>query len=222
MSTEQPFSTGARFDGKRAWDERYGDAYAQARNWRLLGIGSMLTALILAGAYAVESHRDKVQTVFVAVDNIGQVVASGPVGKNAKVPPAAIKLALVQWVENIRTVYRDSIAQKAALAKAYALLTPAAQKFVNDNVRDDPSANPFTRMKEESVAVERVNYLPVSDNTVQLTWTEIVRTLAGDIKSTKKYQANITYLAEPPTNPQDAAKNPLGLQIKSVSWAELQ
>jgi len=217
--TQSPY-----IEARRAWDERYGDALVQARNWRLVALASMATAVTLAGGYYVESSRDKIVPYVIAVDQIGQSYSVGAATKTPSIPPAAIKVALEQWLDAARTVYRDSIAQKVALERVYAIATPASKSFLDDwyKVVDDGKHNPLEVMKTSSVSIAINSYMPLSDNTVQITWTETTRTLAGEVSSVKKWQANLTYIIEPPKRPEDIKRNPLGIQLKSVSWAELQ
>lgn len=226
--TEQ-FPTGARWDdGRRYWDERYGDAYAQAKNWRKLAVFSMVAAVLLGAGYITEARRDKVQTVFVAVNEFGQTVSSGLVdASNTKVSPAAVKMALTQWIKNVRNVSRDTTMQKAAMDEVYRPLTVPAKKFVEEFYFGNqqagiPPANPFDRMRSEIVGVTTVDYMQLTANTAQITWTEVVRSLAGDTKETKKMQANITFDVIAPATPAEAARNPLGIQIQGVAWTELQ
>jgi len=217
--TQSPY-----IEARRAWDERYGDALVQARNWRMVALASMATATILAGGLYLEASRDKVVPYVIAIDQIGQSYSVGAATRTPTIPPAAIKLALEQWLDAARTVYRDSIAQKVALERVYAIVTPTSKKFLDDwyKVVDDGKHNPLEVMKTSSVSIAINSYMPLSDNTVQVTWTETTRALTGEVQSTKKWQASVTYVIEPPKKPEDIKRNPLGLQLKSVSWAELQ
>ena len=203
---------------RREWDERYGDFITRARNWRTMAAISGLVALVATGGLAWLSARSHVIPFVVLIDNLGRPVASG-LAEQASVGDDRLRRAVIQdWVENLRMVTTDGIAQRKAIDRVYAHIGSgtSAQAFISDFYRNDP---PFKRAQTNTVSVEVKSVLPTSDRTFEVDWVETSRDLYGNVQSSDHWKGSFTIAVNPPTDERQARANPLGLYVTAASWS---
>lgn len=205
---------------RREWDERYGDFITRARNWRTVALISALVSLVATGGMLWQVARSRVIPFVVLVDSLGRPVASG-LAEQASVGDDRLRRAVIQdWIENVRMVTTDGIAQRRAIDHVYAHIASGtnAQGFISDFYRDDP---PFKRAQTGTVSVEVKSVLPTSDRTFEVDWVETSRDLFGSLKSTDHWKGSFTIALNPPTEERQARINPLGLYVTAASWAKV-
>ena len=205
---------------RREWDERYGDFITRARNWRTVALISALVSLVATGGMLWQVARSRVIPFVVLVDSLGRPVASG-LAEQASVGDDRLRRAVIQdWIENVRMVTTDGIAQRRAIDQVYAHIASGtnAQAFISDFYRDDP---PFKRAQTGTVSVEVKSVLPTSDRTFEVDWVETSRDLFGSLKSTDHWKGSFTIALNPPTEERQARINPLGLYVTAASWAKV-
>ena len=205
---------------RREWDERYGDLITRARNWRTMAALCALTGLVAAGGMAWLSVRSRVVPFVVLVDNLGRPVASGVADQTSLNDDRLKRSNIFNWVENLRTVSTDGVAQRKAIDRVYAEIASGseAQTFISDYYRGDP---PFKRAETETVAVEVKSVLPTSDRTYEVEWVETTRDLYGTVKATDRWKGYLTIVVNPPADERQARINPLGVYIINASWAKV-
>src|SRR6266851_3438437 len=121
------------------WDERYGDLVTRAKNWRAMAFISGSVALVAAGGVVWLSARSRVVPFVVLIDSLGRPLASGTADQ-ASVGDDRLKRAeLLSWVENLRMVTTDGIAQRKAIDHVYAHIAGGshAQAFISEYYRAD-------------------------------------------------------------------------------------
>jgi type IV secretion system protein VirB5 len=205
---------------RREWDERYGEFITRARNWRTMAMISALVALIATGGMLWQSARSRVIPFVVLVDSLGRPIASG-LAEQASVGDDRLRRAVIQgWIENVRMVTTDGIAQRRAIDHVYAYIASGtnAQAFISDFYRNDP---PFKRAQTGTVSVEVKSVLPTSDRTFEVDWIETARDLFGGVKSTDHWKGSFTIALNAPTEERQARINPLGLYVTAASWAKV-
>jgi type IV secretory pathway TrbF-like protein len=205
---------------RREWDERYGDLITHARNWRSAALLSSLVALVATGGVVWQSAHSRVVPFVVLVDSLSRPIASG-LAEQASTGDDRLRRAVIQsWIENVRMVTNDAIAQRRAIDRVYAHIAngTAAQAFVSEFYRNDP---PFKRAQTDTVAVEVKSVLPTSDRTFEVDWVETARDLFGAVKSTDHWKGAFTVALNPPTEERQARVNPLGLYVTAASWARV-
>lgn len=205
---------------RREWDERYGEFITRARNWRTMAVISALVALIATGGMLWQSARSRVVPFVVLVDSLGRPIASG-LAEQASVGDDRLRRAVIQdWIENVRMVTTDGIAQRRAIDHVYAYIASGtnAQAFISDFYRNDP---PFKRAQTGTVSVEVKSVLPTSDRTFEVDWIETARDLFGGVKSTDHWKGSFTIAVNAPTEERQARINPLGLYVTASSWAKV-
>jgi type IV secretion system protein VirB5 len=205
---------------RHEWDERYGNLITSARNWRILATLSALSTLLSVGGVIWLSSRSRIVPFVVLVDNLGRPLAFG-IAEQATVSDDRLKRASVlAWVENLRLVTTDGIAQRKAIDHVYAQIASGseAQTFVSEFYR---SFQPFKRAQTETVSVEVNSVLPTSDRTFEVDWVENTRDLYGTVKATDRWKGSFSIALNPPTDERLARINPLGVYITNVSWAKV-
>jgi type IV secretion system protein TrbF len=205
---------------RREWDERYGEFITRARNWRNMATISVLMALVATGGMVWLSARSHVVPFVVLIDNLGRPVATG-LAEQASVGNDRLRRAVIQdWVENLRMVTTDGIAQRKAIGRVYAHIASgsSAQAFVSEFYRNDP---PFKRAQTGTVSVEVKSVLPTSDRTMEVDWIETSRDLYGNVQSSDHWKGSFTIAVNPPTDERQARANPLGLYVTAASWSKV-
>lgn len=205
---------------RREWDERYGEFITRTRNWRTLALISALVSLIATAGMVWQVARSRVIPFVVLVDSLGRPIASG-LAEQASVGDDRLRRAVIQdWIENVRMVTTDGIAQRRAIDHVYAYIASGtnAQAFISDFYRNDP---PLKRAQTGTVSVEVKSVLPTSDRTFEVDWIETSRDLFGSLKSTDHWKGSFTIAVNAPTEERQARINPLGLYVTAASWARV-
>ena len=200
---------------RREWNERYGDYIARARSWRWAAFGALALSLVLAVGVVWQGAQSKVVPYVVEVNKLGDVVAVARADRAAPVDVRVIKAQLAAWIVDVRSVSSDPLAQKAALARSYAMTAATATLFLNDYYRQH---SPFSQNRTVAVSVDAV--LPISTQTYQIQWSEDGRDLQGRALATTHWLASVTVAFDPPTDERGVLSNPLGLYVTGISWTQ--
>jgi type IV secretion system protein TrbF len=156
---------------RREWDERYGGLIKRAQQWRGAAILALLVALVEAIVIIGVATRPRAAPYVVAVDSLGRVVAAGTVDRTSPVDERMKLAAMTQWVQDVRSVTSDGLAERAAIDHRYAMIgsQSAAQTLVTDYFRTN---EPFERGTRETVQVEGNAILPNSPHSYEVDRTE--------------------------------------------------
>src|ERR1700683_3529748 len=205
---------------RHEWDERYGGLLTRARNWRIAALLSGLTALLAVSGLVWSAAHSRVVPSVVLVDRLARPVAAGVADETTANDDRLKRAALFGWIENLRTVTSDGVAQRKAIDRVYAQIANAtpAHAFVTEFYRAAP---PFQRAQTETVAVEVKSVLATSDRTYEIEWDETTRDLYGAIKSAEHWKGSFTIVLNPPKDERIIRINPLGLYIISASWTKV-
>jgi type IV secretion system protein TrbF len=205
---------------RREWDERYGEFITRARNWRTVALLSALIALVATAGVVLLSARSRVVPFVVLIDSLGRPLASG-LADQTSIGDERLRRAIIQdWIENVRMVTTDGIAQRRAIDRVYAQIASgtSAQAFISDFYRNDP---PFKRAQTGTVSVEVKSVLPTSDRTFEVDWIETSRDLYGTVNSNDHWKGTFTIALNPPTDERQARINPLGLYVTAANWSKV-
>ena len=205
---------------RREWDERYGDLITRARNWRLIAILCAAAAVLQTVGLIALSVRAKVIPYVVAIDSLGHEVTAGPADQTSAIDDRLKRAELFQWIEDLRTITSDGVAQRKEIDRVYARLANGgpALTVVTEFYRADP---PQHRAQTESVSVDVQSVLATSDKTYQIEWTETRRDLQGQIKSQDRWKGAFTIAINPPTDERTIRANPLGIYITNATWTRV-
>ena len=179
-----------------------------------------LVALLATSGMVWLSVRSRIIPFVVLIDSLGRPVLSG-LAEQTSIGDDRLRRAVIQaWVENLRMVTTDGIAQRRAIDLVYSQIASgtSAQTFISDFYRDDP---PFKRAQTGTVSVEVKSVLPTSDRSFEVDWIETSRDLYGNVKSADHWKGTFTIALNPPTEEREARINPLGLYVTAASWARV-
>jgi type IV secretion system protein TrbF len=205
---------------RHEWDERYGNLITRERNWRLMALICGAIALVAIGGVIRLSTKTHIVPFVVAMDSLGRTMAAGPAEEASTSDDRLKRATLFTWVEDLRTVTTDGIAQRKAIDRVYAHIASGAQSqaFISEFYR---SAPPQKRASTETVSVEVRSVLPTSERTFEVEWMETTRDLYGAVKAQDHWKAAFTIAVNPPLDERMARINPLGIYVTNASWGKV-
>jgi type IV secretion system protein VirB5 len=205
---------------RREWDERYGGLIKRAQQWRATAILALLVALAEAIVIVGVATRPRIAPYVVAVDSLGRVAAAGAADRNSPVDERMKQAAVTQWVQDMRAVTSDGLAERAAIDHVYAMIgsQSAAQTIVTDYFRAN---QPFERGSRETVQVEVNAILSNSPHSYEVDWTETQRTLDGKPISSDKWRGIFTVAINPSTDEAVLRVNPFGIYVMDITWSKV-
>jgi type IV secretion system protein VirB5 len=200
----------------QVWDERIGSARVQAHNWRLMALGSLGVALILAAALLWLGQSATTTPYIVEVDPRGGARAVGPATEVYKPNDAQIAFHLARFVDNVRALSSDPVVVKQNWLKAYDFVTDRGAITLNEYARGN---DPFSRVGRETVAVEVTSVVRASDSSFHVRWVE--RTFEGGAqKDTKRLTGLFSIVITPPKTAASVQRNPLGIYVHTFNWSQ--
>ena len=205
---------------RKEWDERYGSLIKRAQHWRAAAVLALLVALAEAVVILGVATRPKTVPYVVAVDSLGRVVASGAVERSSEVNERMKATALGRWIQDLRGVTSDGLAERRAIDRVYAMIGSgtAAQTLVTEFYRAN---QPFDRANKETVQVDMNTILPTTEHTYEVDWTETARDPSGGVVSVARWKAILTIAINPPTDENVLQVNPFGVYVMNVNWSKV-
>lgn len=200
---------------KQIWDNRIGDGYAHARNWRIMAFCMAGVSLIFAAGFVYEATRTKIAAYYVPISEIGRpgkVVLAG----NTYTPTnAAITYFLSDWVRTAFSKSLDPIVLRENMMRSFAVLRGKAfttmTEWANQN---DPMKD--VGHSARTVTVDAI--LQRTDTTWEVDWSETTFT-DGARSGVARYTGLFSVDATPPSNQAELLANPLGLHLNSITWS---
>lgn len=215
-TTENPY-----LNGRREWNERYGEYIARERAWRSIAfvLGTIAFFAVLGMVWS--SSQNKLVPYVVEVSKFGDAVAARRADKAMKPDTVVLRAQLARWVTEVRGVYLDAAAERLFILDAYAMIdhNSAAYGKLNDYMRQD-SHNPFKRAEFETAGVDVQSVLPITDTTWRVEWVETVLDREGHETSHATWTANITIAVHTPTEEKTLLQNPTGLSLQDFNWSQ--
>jgi type IV secretion system protein TrbF len=200
----------------QVWDERIGSARAQAHNWRLMALGSLLLSLLLAAILLSLGRSGATTPYIVEVDPRGGARAVGPAAEAYKPGDAQIAFHLARFVDNVRSLSIDPVVVRQNWLKAYDFVSDRAAVTLNEYARDH---DPFAKIGRETRAVEVTSVVRASESSFQVRWLE--RSFEGGaLKDTKRLTGLFSIVIAPPRTAEQVAKNPLGIYVHAFNWSQ--
>ncbi|WP_285411421.1 conjugal transfer protein TrbF [Variovorax sp. efr-133-TYG-130] len=199
----------------QVWDERIGSARVQAKNWRLMAFGSLTLALLMAGGLVWRSAQSIVTPYVIEVDQAGQVRTVGEAATPYRPGDAQIAHHLARFVSDVRSLSVDPIVVRRNWLEAYDYATDRGAATLNDYARTN---DPFSRIGQNSVAVEVTSVVRASDSSFQVRWIERGY-VNGAPSTTQRWTAVLSIVLQPPRTEERLRKNPLGIYVNGLSWS---
>lgn len=202
---------------RQEWSERYGSYVRSAAAWQVVGIASIIMAVIGFGYGLYQSSQVKLVPYIVEVDQLGTAVSGGFPQQIEYADPRVVRATLGTFIANFRSVTPDTVVQKQYIDRTYALLRtgdPATEK-VNAWFRTN---SPFDRARTMTVAIEVTNIVPLSTQSFQVDWTEYERDRQGKELAVRRFRGVATVTLTPPQDEGIIRMNPIGLYLKDFDW----
>lgn len=199
----------------QVWDERIGSARVQARNWRLMAFGCLALAFGLSGGVIWLAGQSTITPYVVEVDKLGSVQMIGPAEQVYEPNDAQIAYHLARFVENVRSLSIDPVIVRKNWLDAYDYATDRAAVTLNDYARDN---DPFSRVGQETVAVEVTSVVRASDDSFEVRWREEIFE-NGSLNRTERYTSILSVIIKRPGTQEILRKNPLGIYVHGLNWS---
>ncbi len=199
----------------QVWDQRLGSARVQAKNWRLMAFGCLSLALLMAAGLLWRAGQSIVTPYVVEVDAAGQVRAIGEAATPYKATDAQIAYHLTRFVTNVRSLAIDPVVVRQNWLEAYDYTTDRGAATLNDYAR---SNDPFSRVGQNSVAVEITSVVRASENSFQVRWIERSY-VNGSPASSERWTAVLSIVLQAPRNEERLRRNPLGIYVNGLAWS---
>jgi len=205
-------------DGRREWNERYGDYIQQARQWRRLAVLCASIALVAVLGIAWIGSRSKLVPYLVEVDRSGNAVA-GREAQTTDVDENMTRMLFAGFIEDWRSISVDAGSQRRAVDHVYAHLSRSDPAFneISGYFREN---NPFERAQKETVSVAIKSVLRTSPETLEVEWIEERRDRKGFILGHSTWKASARTASSPPTREEDILRNATGFFVQDIQWSE--
>lgn len=199
----------------QAWDERIGSARVQAKNWRLMALGSLSLSSILACGLVWQSMQSRVVPYVVETDKLGEAVTVGPAIRNYRPSDAQIAYFLAKFITDVRSLSIDPVVVRNNWLAAYDYATDRGAVFLNDYAQKN---DPFRNVGERTVSASVTSIVRISDSSFEVKWTE--ETYDHDaLSGTTRWTAILSVVTKAPSTAQMLRKNPLGLYVNAIDWS---
>lgn len=206
-------------EGRRVWNERYGEYLGAANAWRTMALICAVTTTLSVAGNIYQSSRSQLVPYVIEVGQIGMPVNAGFATESTVADPRIMKALIGSFISDIRAVIADASAEKIGITRAFHFLRegdPAHATIVEFLTNDE--TNPFKRAETETITVQINSLLPITDKTWQVEWQELVRNRQGMEIETYHMKAMLSVTTAPTTDESVLNHNPIGLFIKEVSW----
>lgn len=199
----------------QVWDERIGSVRVQAKNWRFMAFGCLSLALLMAGGLVWRSAQSIVTPYVIEVDQAGQVRTVGEASTPYRPGDAQIAYHLARFITDVRSLSIDPIVVRRNWLEAYDYATDRGAATLNDYARTN---DPFSRIGQNSVAVEVTSVVRASDSSFQVRWIERGY-VNGSPSTTERWTAVLSIVLQPPRTEERLRMNPLGIYVNGLSWS---
>ncbi len=208
---ETPYQRAAQ-----VWDDRIGSARVQARNWRLMALGSLILSAGLATALVWQSASGSIVPWVVQVDKLGAAQAVAPATADYEPSDPQVAFYLAKFIEQVRSIPSDPIIVRQNWLRAYDFTTQAGALALNDYARTN---DPFANVGKQQVAVDVSSVIRASPTSFRIAWIER-RYQDGSLASTERWSAIVTVVVQTPRTADALRKNPLGIYINAINWSK--
>ena len=198
------------------WDQRIGSARVQAYSWRLAFFGMFALSCGLAGGNVLQATQSKITPYVVEVDRLGEVRAVGPAEQDYQPSDAEIARDLRQFIVNVRSLSSDGVVVRERWNQAYDYATKTGQVFLDTYAR---GVQPLQDFGQKTVLVQPTSVVRATRTSFQVRWTE--QTFErGALSKTERWTAILTLKRQKPKTRAQLERNPLGLYVDGVDWAQ--
>lgn len=192
------------------WSDRFGSLSAQASNWRLIAILSMMSVLVLLLLLGISLSINKNKVFVAEVANSGRVVNIVPLVTHYQPTKAQEEYFISHFIKLIRELPLDPVVAKQNWLAAYKFLTQNSSKILSNYLQKN---NPVALLGKKTIVVNITDINPISNNTFQMDWAETTTDVSDQNTQQQKYSGVFTIAIKQPTSQKSILQNPLGLYI---------
>ena len=200
----------------QVWDERIGSARVQAKNWRLMALGSLALSFATSGALVWRSLQSTVTPYVVEIDETGAARAVAPAMERYTPSDAQIAHHLANFISDVRGLSVDPVVVRQNWLSAYDFVTDRGAIALNDYAQAN---DPFADIGRKSRTVEIVSVVRVSDDSFQARWIE-KSFENGALMKSERFTGLFTIVTQPPRDAATLRANPLGLYVHELHWGQ--
>ena len=208
---ETPYQRAAQ-----AWDDRIGSARVQARNWRLMALGSLGLSTGLAAAYVWQVSSGAIVPWVVEVDRLGQPQVLAPAEQGFRPADPQITWHLARFIEAVRSIPADPVVLRQQWLRAYDFTTDRGAAALNDFARVN---DPFAKLGKEQRTVDVSSVIRSSPDSFRVAWTERLY-VDCQLVATERWTAILTITLQPPRDVERLKRNPLGIYVHALNWSK--
>lgn len=180
-----------------------------------------LCAVSVGGAVTL-ARQSRIVPYVVQVDRLGTPMAYGRVETMPSPQEAQVRAELGRFVDAMRTVHTDPVAQSKMIDRGYAYTRAAARSYV-DAYFTNPRNNPYVLSRERIrlVDLRQVRRQAGTTSTWEIEWDEYEVPLRGGDPTVRSWQGTVRTAIVPPENEDQLLVNPLGVYVTDLSWNPL-
>lgn len=189
------------------------------RNHQVL---SAVLVVLVAAALGAEIYfraTARVRLHVVEVDHLGNVRAIGPAREIDASDPRIVRVQLVEWIRQARTVTSDQRLQQLFVRTATDRTRGQARTALNELLE---TRNPFLTARRAAIEVTEITALPIPDTPHwEVQWTERRRRARTAVpERTERWRAIVRFDWQAPQD-AEGETNPLGFILTHVEWTRL-
>ena len=201
---------------KREWDERIGTVNKHNYFLRVLAFVLLGVVAVLVLVIASLANRSEIEPYIVEVDTNGIPIKVVPM-KEAVVTPTQMQVRanlarVIQWT---RGVAADPMVIRSNWSNAYHFLAGSATAKMNAYAKD---YSPMARSQDETVAVEIISIVPISQASYQARWVEVATTTTGKEFPAETWTGTFTTKFGELESEKSLMINPMSILITDYSW----
>lgn len=208
---------------KQEWSNRVEYANKLIRNYRIIVLIALAAVFVQSAGLVYLSNKMQVKPIIVRVNQEGMPISANLSGAEIYQPTAEdIRYFLSVIVKNTRRLLQDPVAISQGWNEAYVYLTDAAKAQMSNFARSSGIAEEIQKI--QSKAHDRISrtvtmraFLPITEDTYQLRWTEVSYSKDGFVIDEQEWSGNFTIKLQEPTDKETAFLNPRGLYVKEFS-----
>jgi len=224
-------SVESRIAGDRAFFHLWGDLLRERQYWILAALASLAVNGILTLAFIAFSSQARITPYLVEVNRHGTPVAFGPAERIRTVDDRIVMGEVSRFIVRLRTVTSDPVILRSLFAEAYAYLSerePDAKQYLDAYFsRNDPRV--LARSYLRSVDVESVFRMPDAGepqkgrSTWRVRWSERCLPVGiGGSGYEEEWEGFVTVKIDPPEDEERLRRNPVGIYITHITWAQVK
>lgn len=197
------------------WDKRLGEPIVQAKNWRLMALGTLAVLAIETSGNVWLLQQSRVVPYVVQVDRLGATQAITPAEVHYQPSDAQTAYFLARFISDVRGLSADPVVVRNNWLEAYDFATDHGAIFLNAFAQQN---DPFKQVGERTTSVQVASVVRVSDASFQVKWVEQTYTHDNPEK-TEHWTAILSVVTKDPPNADVLRKNPLGLYVNGINWS---